>query len=530
MPTMGRHRVVVIAAAFVWTLASAALGQTLPSDVDSALRGPAVQRRTTLGTLPGSDALFAPSPGEMGNLLGGKPGFTTPRVPAEITRPAPSHRTMTPGAIVPPAALPRAEAPVYGSLAFPGTPEPAEPANGISLDDALTRLIHQNLELRTQFIEIPQADADILTASLRGNPLFYADVQDVPYGSFSPRRPGGQTQYDVSITQPLDLSGKRRARMAVAGRAKQVLEAQYQDAVRLQIDNLYTAFVDVLSARETMRYSQASVDGLNQVLKVTHAQFEQGRKNETDVKLISVQLEGAEIGLRDAGGMLATAKRTLARLLDVPRAEAQSLNLIGSIRQTAPAPPPLSHLTSLALEGRPDIVAQRLGMSRALADVDLAKANRYSDVYLLYAPYVFQNNGPLGFKSSHSWSVGITVPTPIFNRNQGNIQRARLNVTQMKMTIELVERQIVADVETAEQEYRLSLAAVTQMERTLLPEAREALDNRYQLYRIGEQDVVTYLEARRDYNDLVRQYRDSLVRHRRSMLDLNTAVGTRIMP
>jgi cobalt-zinc-cadmium efflux system outer membrane protein len=100
----------------------------------------------------------------------------------------------------------------------------------------------------------------------------------------------------------------------------------------------------------------------------------------------------------------------------------------------------------------------------------------------------------------------------------------------MKMTIELVERQIVADVETAEQEYRLSLAAVTQMERTLLPEAREALDNRYQLYRIGEQDVVTYLEARRDYNDLVRQYRDSLVRHRRSMLDLNTAVGTRIMP
>jgi cobalt-zinc-cadmium efflux system outer membrane protein len=415
-------------------------------------------------------------------------------------------------------------------LAFPGAPESIGPPNGISLDLALQRLVRENLELRTQFIEIPQAQADVLTASLRANPLFYADVQDVPYGNFSPKRPGGQTQYDVSITQPLDLSGKRKARMAVACQAKKVLEAQFQDAVRLQIDNLYTAFVDVLAARETLRYAQASVDGLRQVLNITRAQFEQGRKNETDVKLISVQLETAEIGLRDARGMLARAKRTLALLLNIPRQEVESIDVLGSIRQAAPAPPPLQALISLAIESRPDLVAHRLGMVRAAADVDLARANRFSDVYLLVAPYVFQNNAPLGFKSSHSWSVGITVPTPIFNRNQGNIQRARLNVTQTKMTIELLERQVAADVETAEQEYHLSLAAVTQMERELLPEAREALENRYQLYRIGEQDVVVYLEARRDYNDLVRQYRDALVRHRRSMLDLNTAVGTRVMP
>ena len=41
--------------------------------------------------------------------------------------------------------------------------------------------------------EIPQARADILTASLRGNPIFYADSQLVPYGSDSVRRPDGPT-------------------------------------------------------------------------------------------------------------------------------------------------------------------------------------------------------------------------------------------------------------------------------------------------------------------------------------------------
>lgn len=523
-------RAIATVALFVGAFARTTFGQTLPSDLDNAQERRLGRPRSALGISPGSDTPSMSSPGESGSMLGGKPGFSGPRVPSAITRPSQSHRGLTPGAIIPPATLPKAEAPAYGSLSFPGTPESAGPPDGLSLDIALERLVRENLELRTEFIEIPQAQADILTASLRGNPLFYADVQDVPYGSFSPRRPGGQTQYDISITQPLDLSGKRKARMAVACQAKKVLEAQYQDAVRLQIDNLYTAFVDVLAARETFRYAQASVDGLSQVLKVTRAQFDQGRKNETDVKLISVQVETAKIGLRDAEGLLLRTRRVLALLLNLPREDAGSLALFGSIRQTAPAPPPLSQLIPMAVQNRPDLAAQRLGMGRALADVDLARANRYSDVYLLLAPYVFQNNGPLGFKSSHSWSVGITVPTPVFNRNQGNIQRARLNVTQTKMTLELLERRVAADVETAEQEYQLSLAAVNQMERELLPEAREALDNRYQLYRVGEQDVVVYLEARRDYNELVRQYRDALVRHRRSMLDLNTAVGLRIMP
>jgi cobalt-zinc-cadmium efflux system outer membrane protein len=49
-------------------------------------------------------------------------------------------------------------------------------------------------------------------------------------------------------------------------------------------------------------------------------------------------------------------------------------------------------------------------------------------------------------------------------------------------------------------------------------------------FDLGEVDAIAYLNAERDYNDIVRQYRDTLVRHRRSMLKLNTAVGQRILP
>ncbi len=127
--------------------------------------------------------------------------------------------------------------------------------------------MRQNLDLRAKQLEIPQARADVLTASLRANPLFYADSQLVPYGSDSVRRPDGPTQYDVNISHPIDYSHKRLARMAYAARALEVMEAQYQNEVRLAIQNLYIAYVDVLAARETVRYLQTSIKGLERGLE-----------------------------------------------------------------------------------------------------------------------------------------------------------------------------------------------------------------------------------------------------------------------
>ena len=86
------------------------------------------------------------------------------------------------------------------------------PPDGLTLDEAIERLVHENLGLRARSFELPQAEADILTASLRANPLLYADSQLIPYGSYSPQRPGGPVQYDINITYPLDVTHKRKAR------------------------------------------------------------------------------------------------------------------------------------------------------------------------------------------------------------------------------------------------------------------------------------------------------------------------------
>src|SRR4029078_6665857 len=98
-----------------------------------------------------------------------------------------------------------------------------------------------NLNLLALRHEIDQARADVLTASLRANPALYADTQFVPYGRFTRDRDRAATQYDVNITYPIDVSRKRQARTVAAEKAKNATDAQSQDAVRSQIDNLYTA-------------------------------------------------------------------------------------------------------------------------------------------------------------------------------------------------------------------------------------------------------------------------------------------------
>ena len=59
---------------------------------------------------------------------------------------------------------------------------------------------------------------------------------------------------------------------------------------------------------------------------------------------------------------------------------------------------------------------------------------------------------------------------------------------------------------------------------------RRMLEDSLNVFRTGELDAFAYFNLQRDYNLAVRRYRDALVRHRRSMLALNTAVGQRIMP
>jgi cobalt-zinc-cadmium efflux system outer membrane protein len=423
---------------------------------------------------------------------------------------------------------PRPAASTYGALDLPDG-EDEGPPSGLTLDQAIDQLLHNNPDLGTKFQEIPKAQADILTAGLRANPLVFGSADNTPYGNYSPQRPGNNG-YSVVLIQPIDVNGKRRARVHVAQQAKKVLEAQYQDAVRLAIDNVYTAFVDVLDAREILRYKRANLTRLNDVVKTINEQVSKGVQPQSSSDEATIQHDAAEVELEGAAAALADARRDLATLLNIPPQEAAALEVRGSVRDEVAPPPPEDDLIRMALCIRPDVVSYRLGVQRARSDVRLAQKERFEDIFLLYTPYQFTNYAPEGQKSATGWSVGVLVALPILNRNQGNIVRAQHSELQSRIELGGLERQVVGEVQRAYQEYRTTHSAVQKLERGILPRARHLRDDKFRLYTEGQENVSAYYNAERNFNEIVRQYRDALIRHRRSMLRLNTAVGQRVLP
>ena len=115
------------------------------------------------------------------------------------------------------------QTPQYGELELPADfVDYGTARDNMTLDAAIEQLVSQNLDLLAAKLEIPMAEADVLTANLRANPIFYADTQLIPYGHFSFLRPGGPPQSDININYPLDITFKRPARTASAREAKSV--------------------------------------------------------------------------------------------------------------------------------------------------------------------------------------------------------------------------------------------------------------------------------------------------------------------
>ena len=413
-----------------------------------------------------------------------------------------------PSSVVDIAPLPENTIPL---IVRPGLAGPSNgPQGGITLDEAVGLLLRNNLELRAQFSEVPQAEADVLTAGLRANPILFTDAQQVPYGTFAPKTAGVPIQYDVNIVQPLDLSGKRRARVATATLAKRVVGARYQDAARRQIDNLYRAYVDALVAQENAELM--------------------ARKGFTGDVAVRVPEHDTTVALTGA-------QRTLALLLNLPPGELGRRGLRDRLdyqRGDEPAVPPAPDLACAALASRPDLVALRLNVARADADVALALANRYEDVLLLYQPYTFHDGRTADVKNSVAWAAGLTVPLPLFNRQQGHIQKARLIAVQARTQLISHERAVAAEVQGAIEEHAAAHAAIARAAGDVAELGAIAKIDLKGRYKDDEtvQRMLVVLEKLRDESHVgtLHRHGDAIVRHRMSMLRLNTVAGARIMP
>ncbi len=310
-----------------------------------------------------------------------------------------------------------------------------------------------------------------------------------------------------------------------------VLGAQYQDAVRREVENLHAAWVELLAARTTARYLQVSSANIEALIRTTQDRVSRGAAPEQELDSVLIARDQVLNAREEAETRLRQSKCRLAVLLAIPAAQADQIELHGTLHDLAPPPPPTEELVRLALCNRPDLAAYRLGVCSATANVELQRRERFPDVFALYTPYQFAaNNDVYAHRGATAWGAGIFATVPIANRNQGNIRRAHENVIQSQSEVAALENRVAAEVENAALEYASSRSAVQRIEQSTRPRAEHRLEDVRRLFTEGQENLDAYLNAQRDFNEVVRQYRDALLRHRRAMLSLNTVIGLRLLP
>ena len=399
----------------------------------------------------------------------------------------------------------------------------------LTLDQVLAEAKERNLVLLAERLDINIAEARIIQARLRPNPVFSA------YGSYLPwlgtsydtnKNTGGPTEYQGRIDFLLERGGKRQQRIAVAEGAKLVQQLELIDATRQLTYAVQSAFTDILLAKESLALAQASLDAFNRIVTINRARVSAG--DLARVELIRSEVAALQFAnqVRQAEMRLRLARNRLQSLMG-RTTYSPSFDVTGDLRRE-PFSMPREELLKAALAARPDLESLRRDQERAAAFLRLQLANGKVD-YTIGASAQHQLRiSPL--TGGNSTGLYLSVPLPLFNKNQGEIERARQEQERIRTKVRQLELDIRADVENAYEQFATAQSLLEKIETDLLERARQTREITDFSYRRGEATLVELLDAQRAYNETMQGYQEARAEYARSLFLLDSIAHKGVTP
>jgi outer membrane protein, heavy metal efflux system len=388
----------------------------------------------------------------------------------------------------------------------------ADDALRVTLDEALAMLRRQSPELLAGALRVRAARGDVTTARLLPNPTVSAGVANLPLGRTNPAGLGvGDTIVgQVGVAEEILLPGKRGARVAAAEGREAAASAEHADLERRLAFELRARFVALLEARERLRLARDDLDRYRETVRVSGARAREGEISPAELDKIALEQRGFEREVADAEGDRREAVAELLPLLGVDAADVEPVGVLG----LPEAPVDAERLVSDALAHRPDLLAAARAQEAAEAALRLARAERWPNptVGLQYTHSEFQVSGDL----ADQLGTSVSVPLPIFNRNQGEIARAEAEALIARREVEKLRLTIPQEVRSAVSSYTLARARARRLEDAFLHQAGEARQAAEVSYREGAVSLLEFLEAERTYVQTERE-------HLAALRDANTA-------
>jgi cobalt-zinc-cadmium efflux system outer membrane protein len=260
---------------------------------------------------------------------------------------------------------------------------------------------------------------------------------------------------------------------------------------------------------------------VQELVGVNQERFDVGDISERDLTRIKIEALKVRSDLDQAGAQLASARSQLALILAWPRDADQ---LVAEDRW--PSSETFSHVkdvgsaTVQAIERRPDIQAAKFRQDQAKKNVELAKAHVIPNVTV-----------SAGF--GHDWgnivtnaaTLGLSVPLPLFYRNEGQIAQAGIRANDSEVQVRRAENNVRSEVTTAVAAWRAADAVVKRFETDILKKARYIRDSAEFAYSQGGTDIIDLIQAQRDYRAALFDYYQAQANRAFAYADLKMALG-----
>lgn len=402
----------------------------------------------------------------------------------------------------------------------------------ITLDEAVQLALQHNHNQLALMTTIQQSQAEEITQGLRPNPALFADWEYLPLGSPShqnsnlysgvstPDYLNNNTEGDIGLSYLIERGGKRRDRLQAQKDITAQTKSLVADNGRGLTFQVATLFYSAQLAESTLELAEKDLKSFQQTVDISEAQYKDGGLSENDYLMIKLQLLQFEGDEEQAQLAKVQSLSDLRQLLGY-ESVSEDYDVVASF-DYQPVKVNLDDLKLKALQNRPDLRAAQQGVTAANSQLVLQKANGKQDVTVQGN---YSHTGGI-----NAASVYGSIPLAIFNRNQGEIARARFAIAQAEEQEKATNGQALTDVYDAYQGLRSNDKIVQLYLSKYLDVASRSRDISEYAYHRGGASLLVFLDAERNYRATQLAYRQALASYLMALEQLREAVGVRTLP
>lgn len=391
--------------------------------------------------------------------------------------------------------------------------QPDELTGTITLRDAVAHALLNNPKLKAFSLEVRAAEARKLQAGLLPNPEIDLEVEE--FGGTDERYGFDASETSIKIGQLIELADKRSKRTHLADIEKDLAELDFKSKRLDVISDVAGAFIDVLAAQEKLDLSKELVDLSEKVYSTVAERVRAGRDSPVEETKAKIALSNIQIESERAGNKLVSARHQLAATWGSSNPAFEKVT--GGFYDISEVPS-LEELAGL-ISQNPDIARWPTEKDKRNAALELEKAKATSDIKLSGGILYFNEGDDSAF------ILGLSIPFPLFDRNQGNIQQAMYMLAKTEEQNKAAHAYIRAGLAEASTKLSSSFSEIAIIKNDVLPNANSTFDATNQGYREGKFEYLVVLDAQRTFFEVRAKYIEALAGYHKAKADVERLIG-----